>query len=55
MSKGERTRNRILDQALDLASVIGLEGLTIGTLARHTGTTVRGPPSGDPPGCALPG
>ncbi|MCZ6862298.1 MAG: TetR/AcrR family transcriptional regulator [Alphaproteobacteria bacterium] len=42
MSKGERTRNRILDQALDLASVNGLEGLSIGTLARHTGMSKSG-------------
>jgi AcrR family transcriptional regulator len=32
-SKGERTREVILDRAVDLASVEGLEGLTIGRLA----------------------
>jgi len=32
-SKGEETRALILDRALDLASVSGLEGLTIGMLA----------------------
>lgn len=42
MNKGQRTRNRILDQALDLASVSGLEGLSIGTLARHTGMSKSG-------------
>jgi AcrR family transcriptional regulator len=31
--KGERTRQSILDQAVDLASTDGLEGLTIGRLA----------------------
>jgi AcrR family transcriptional regulator len=31
--KGERTRQSILDRAVDLASVEGLEGLTIGRLA----------------------
>ena len=31
--KGERTRQSILDRAVDLASVDGLEGLTIGRLA----------------------
>ena len=31
--KGERTRQTILDRAVDLASVEGLEGLTIGRLA----------------------
>jgi len=33
MSKGDLTRNRILDEAMRLASKDGLEGLTIGTLA----------------------
>ncbi|MHA1536971.1 MAG: TetR/AcrR family transcriptional regulator [Alphaproteobacteria bacterium] len=42
MSKGERTRKRILGQALDLASVIGLEGLSIGALASHTGMSKSG-------------
>jgi AcrR family transcriptional regulator len=32
-SKGERTRAAILDRAVDLATVEGLEGLTIGRLA----------------------
>src|SRR4051812_20080488 len=32
-SKGERTRAAILERAVDLASVEGLEGLTIGRLA----------------------
>ncbi|HEY5956630.1 MAG TPA: TetR/AcrR family transcriptional regulator [Polyangiaceae bacterium] len=33
MSKGELTRARILDQALVLASRLGLDGLTLGVLA----------------------
>jgi AcrR family transcriptional regulator len=33
--KGERTRQSILDRAVDLASVEGLEGLTIGRLAEE--------------------
>lgn len=33
MSKGETTRQAILEHALGLSSVIGLEGLTIGKLA----------------------
>lgn len=33
MSKGELTRTRILDQALCLASRLGLDGLTLGVLA----------------------
>lgn len=32
--KGIRTREQILDQAIRMASVFGLEGLTIGNLAR---------------------
>ncbi|HET7707288.1 MAG TPA: TetR family transcriptional regulator [Thermoanaerobaculia bacterium] len=31
--KGERTRQSILEHAVDLASLEGLEGLTIGRLA----------------------
>jgi AcrR family transcriptional regulator len=34
MSKGHDTRSHILRQALDLASEVGLEGLTIGALAK---------------------
>jgi AcrR family transcriptional regulator len=42
MSKGERTRGAILDHALDLASVVGLEGLSIGALASHSGLSKSG-------------
>jgi len=35
MSKGEDTRSAILDTALDMVRVAGLEGLTIGSLARE--------------------
>ena len=35
MSKGNETRDRILQQALDLSSEVGLDGLTIGMLARR--------------------
>jgi AcrR family transcriptional regulator len=35
MSKGEETRQAILDRAVGLASRIGLEGLTIGKLAEE--------------------
>ena len=35
MPKGEATRTAILDQALDLASELGLEGLTLGALAKQ--------------------
>ncbi len=42
MSKGEATRNRILDEALELASVVGLEGLSIGELAKATGMSKSG-------------
>lgn len=34
MRKGERTRQAILDRALELATTVGFEGLTIGRLAR---------------------
>ena len=42
MSKGEQTRAAILAEALDLASVVGLEGLSIGSLATRTGLSKSG-------------
>jgi AcrR family transcriptional regulator len=41
-TKGERTRTAILDRAVDLASVEGLEGLTIGRLANELGMSKSG-------------
>lgn len=41
-TKGERTREVILDEALQLASVVGLEGLTIGALASRLGLSKSG-------------
>ena len=41
-SKGEQTRAAILDAALQIASKLGLEGLTIGTLADATGMSKSG-------------
>jgi len=40
--KGERTRTSILDRAVDLASVEGLEGLTIGRLAEDLSLSKSG-------------
>lgn len=42
MSKGVETRVAILDEATDLASRVGLGGLTIGTLATQTGLSKSG-------------
>jgi len=42
MGKGEETRQAIVDQAIDLVSSIGLEKLTIGTLASATGMSKSG-------------
>lgn len=42
MSKGDETRSEILKQALDLASQVGLEGLTIGSLAKRVGMSKSG-------------
>ena len=42
MSKGEQTRESILDTALDQASLVGLEGLSIGGLAMKTGLSKSG-------------
>jgi len=41
-SKGEQTRAAILEQALQIASRLGLEGLTIGSLAEATGMSKSG-------------
>jgi AcrR family transcriptional regulator len=41
-TKGEKTRAAILDRAVDLASVEGLEGLTIGRLATDLGMSKSG-------------
>lgn len=42
MGKGDETRHTILAQALDLASEVGLEGLTLGVLAGRTGMSKSG-------------
>jgi AcrR family transcriptional regulator len=42
MGKGEQTRTAILDEALKIASQLGLEGLTIGSLADATGMSKSG-------------
>jgi AcrR family transcriptional regulator len=41
-TKGEQTRTAILDEALKIASRLGLEGLTIGSLADATGMSKSG-------------
>jgi AcrR family transcriptional regulator len=40
--KGERTRQSILDRAVDIASLQGLQGLTIGSLAEELGMSKSG-------------
>src|SRR5215471_2651110 len=42
VERGERTRRQILDLAVDLASVQGLEGLSIGGLAAKLGMSKSG-------------
>ena len=42
MSKGEDTREQILEQAMETASRLGLEGISIGHLARKTGMSKSG-------------
>jgi AcrR family transcriptional regulator len=42
MTKGEETRRAILKQALDLSSEVGLEGLTVGVLAKRVGMSKSG-------------
>ena len=41
-TKGEQTRAAILDHAVDVASRVGLEGLTVGSLAEATGMSKSG-------------
>ena len=41
-TKGEQTKAAILDEALQIASRLGLEGLTIGSLAEATGMSKSG-------------
>ena len=42
MLKGEQTKRAIVDQALELVSTVGLDGLTIGALANATGMSKSG-------------
>ena len=42
MGKGQETKRAILGEALDLASTVGLSGLTIGSLASATGMSKSG-------------
>ncbi len=42
MSKGEETRQAILSKAFELATVVGVSGLTIGRLAEETGLSKSG-------------
>lgn len=42
MGKGANTRHTILNQALDLSSEVGLEGLTFGVLAKLMGMSKSG-------------
>jgi AcrR family transcriptional regulator len=42
VSKGDATRAAVLDRALNLASELGLEGLTIGVLAEKVGLSKSG-------------
>lgn len=42
MTKGDDTRSAILREAANLASLNGLQGLTIGSLAAHTGMSKSG-------------
>ena len=42
MRKGERTKSTILKEAVDLASLVGLEGLSIGSLAERMAMSKSG-------------
>ncbi|MCX4240417.1 TetR/AcrR family transcriptional regulator [Paraliomyxa miuraensis] len=42
LAKGDDTRSSILEQALELSAEVGLEGLTVGTLAKRVGMSKSG-------------
>lgn len=42
MNKGERTKTTVLDRAIQLSSTVGLEGLSLGNLARDVGMSKSG-------------
>ena len=42
MSKGDATRQAVIDQAVEIAGRLGVAGLTIGTLAAATGMSKSG-------------
>ncbi|MDT8365375.1 MAG: TetR/AcrR family transcriptional regulator [bacterium] len=42
MAKGEKTKNKILEEAAGLASICGLEDMSIGKLAKATGLSKSG-------------
>ena len=42
MNKGERTRSTVLDRAIQLSSTVGLDGLSLGNLARDVGMSKSG-------------
>ena len=42
MSKGDETRQAVIDQAVEIAGRLGVAGLTIGTLASATGMSKSG-------------
>jgi AcrR family transcriptional regulator len=42
MSKGRETRGAVLDRALEISSTLGIEGLTLGNLARELGMSKSG-------------
>ncbi len=42
MSKGDATRQAVIDQAVEIAGRLGVAGLTIGTLASASGMSKSG-------------
>ena len=42
MSKGDATRQAVIDQAVEIAGRLGVAGLTIGTLASASGLSKSG-------------
>lgn len=42
MSKGEETRSAVLDRALEMSSTVGIEGLSLGKVAKEAGLSKSG-------------
>ena len=42
MNKGERTKSNVLDRALEMSSMVGIEGISLGDVAKEVGLSKSG-------------